>query len=93
MFNFNKSFGTEVIYKKDMKNFLRKLSKGYDILITTRIDYDDVIYYDAVNDARKEIDINRPIFLHGYNKGASENKFFCRLEIMIFIQILIIKVL
>ena len=31
---------------------------------------DDCIYYDAVNDVRKLIDINKPIFLHGYRKGV-----------------------
>ena len=58
-----------IIYEKDLKNYVRDSSKGYDILITTRIDYDDRIYYNAVNDARKQIDINKPVFLHGYNKG------------------------
>ena len=80
LFNFNNSFETEVIYEKDMKNYLRNKTVGYDILITTRIDYDDAIYYDAVNDVRKEIDINKPIFLHGYNKGVyyfeSEDKYY-----------------
>ena len=41
-----------------------------DVLITTRIDYDDRIYYDAVNDIRKTININKPILLHGYNRGV-----------------------
>ncbi len=80
LFNFNNSFQTEVIYKKDMKNYMRNITLGYDILITTRIDYDDAIYYDAVNDVRKEIDINKPILLHGYNKGVyyfeSEDKYY-----------------
>jgi len=39
-------------------------------LITSRIDYDDSIYYDAVNDVRKIININRPILVHGYNRGV-----------------------
>ena len=68
-FNFHNSFKTEVIYESDMKNYLRQLSKGYDVLITTRIDYDDVIFYDAVNDVRKEIDINKPVLVYGYAKG------------------------
>ena len=80
LFNFNNSFLTEVIYEKDMKNYLRNITIGHDILITTRIDYDDAIYYDAVNDVRKEIDINKPILLHGYNKGVyyfeSEDKYY-----------------
>ena len=69
LLNFNKKFKSNYIYEKDLKNYVRDSSKGYDILITTRIDYDDRIYYNAVNDARKQIDINKPVFLHGYNKG------------------------
>ena len=78
--NFNNSFQWHFIYSKDIKNFLRNITKGFDILITTRIDYDDRIYYDAVNDVRKEINIKRPIFLYGYNKGVYyfelDNKYY-----------------
>ena len=54
---------------KDLKNYVNKLSNGFDILITTRIDFDDIIYYDAVNDVRKAINLEKPILLHGYNRG------------------------
>ena len=66
----NNSFETIFIYKKKLKNYIRNKVKGYDILITTRIDYDDRIYYDAVNDVRKVININKPILLYGYNRGV-----------------------
>ena len=69
LLNFNNSFQWYIIYIKDIKNFLRNITKGFDILITTRIDYDDRIYYDAVNDVRKEVNSQRPIFFHGYNRG------------------------
>ena len=42
-----------ILCQKDFKNYVRNKSKGYDVLITTGIDYDDIIYYDAVNDVRK----------------------------------------
>ena len=78
--NFNNSFQWHIIYKKDIKNFLRNITKGFDILITTRIDYDDLIYYDAINDVRKVININKPILLHGYNRGVYyfelDNKYY-----------------
>ena len=80
LLNFNNSFPWYIIYNYDIKNFLRNITKGFDFLITTRIDYDDRIYYDAVNDVRKEININRPIFLHGYNRGVyffeTDNKYY-----------------
>ena len=48
-------FEYEMLCQKDFKNYVRNKSKGHDVLITTRIDYDDIIYYDAVNDVRKII--------------------------------------
>ena len=65
----NNSFQSEVIYEKEIKNYVKKISSGFDVLITTRIDYDDRIYYDSVNDVRKAVNINRPMILYGYNRG------------------------
>ena len=80
LLNFNNSFQWYIKYIKDIKNFLRNITKGFDILITTIIDYNGRIYYDAVNDVRKEININKPILFHGYNKGLyffeSDNKYY-----------------
>lgn len=80
LLNLNLSFKFEVIYDKDIKNFIRNMTKGYDVLITTRIDYDDIIYYDAVNDVRKAININKPMLVYGYNRGSfyfeSNRKFY-----------------
>lgn len=77
---FNCTFEYRIIYIKDLKNNLNKLSNGFNILITTRIDYDDIIYYDAVNDVRKAINLKKPILLHGYNRGLyyfeSNEKFY-----------------
>ena len=77
---FNNSFELKIIYQKDIKNYIRKINKGFDVLITTRIDYDDRIYYDAVNDVRKAININKPMILYGYNHGLYfyefENKYY-----------------
>lgn len=70
LINFNYSFQYNIIYEKNIKNYIRNISKGFNFLITTRIDNDDSIYYDAVNDVRKAININNPVTLHGYNSGA-----------------------
>ena len=74
------SFNIKIINQKEIKNYIRNITKGFDVLITTRIDYDDIIYYDAVNDARKLININKPMVLHGYNRGfvyyELEGKFY-----------------
>ena len=80
LLNFNNSFKWYIIYKKDIKNILKNITKDFDILITARIDYDDRIYYDAVNDVRKEININKPMLFHGYFRGVYffelDNKYY-----------------
>ena len=69
IFNFMNSFEYDIVNQKNLKNYIRDKSNNSDILITTRIDYDDIIYYDAVNDIRKTINMNKPIIIHGYNQG------------------------
>ena len=80
LLNFNYSFEYKIIYFKYLKGFLRNITKGSDILITTNIDYDDIIYYDAVNDVRKSININKPMILYGYHRGfyyvEKDNKYY-----------------
>ena len=80
LINFNLSFEYKIIFQKSLKQFVKNITKNCDILITTRIDYDDMIYYDAVNDARKAINYNKPMILYGYNRGVyyfeKENKYY-----------------
>ena len=71
MLNFKNLFEKKIIFEKDIKHYIKNISKGYDILITSRIDYDDRIYYDAINDVRKAINIHKPMVLYGYNRGVS----------------------
>ena len=76
----NNLFESKIVYQKDLRSYIKNKSKGYDVLITSRIDYDDRIYYDAVNDVRKIIDLKKPMMLYGYDKGAhyyeTENKYY-----------------
>lgn len=80
LINLNNTFETQIIEQKYIKNYIRNITKSNDILITTRIDYDDRIYYDAVNDVRKSININKPMIVYGYNSGVhfyeNENKYY-----------------
>ena len=80
LLKFNNNFDMKIIYLKDIKNYIRYISKDIDILITTRIDYDDRIYYDAVNDVRKAVNINHPMIIYGYNRGMyyfeEDDKYF-----------------
>ena len=70
LMDFALDFEKEIIYERDIKEYIKNKTYGCDVLITSRIDYDDRIYYDAVNDVRKYININKPMFLHGYNRGV-----------------------
>ena len=70
LLKFNCSFRYKIIYENEIEIFIKNITKSSDVLITTRIDYDDIIYYDAVNDIRKAININKPMLLFGYNRGA-----------------------
>lgn len=69
LLNFNLSFESRIILVKDQKKFMRNITKDSYVFITTRIDYDDQIYYDAVNDIRKAINFYKPMLLLGYNRG------------------------
>ena len=69
LLNLDFSFEIKVLYQKELKDYIRNKTKSSDIFISTRIDYDDRIYYDAVNDVRKAININKPMTLYGYNRG------------------------
>ena len=80
LLNIKTSFQKMVIHRNYIKKYIKKASKNFDVLITTGIDYDDRIYYDAVNDVRKTININKPILLHGYHSGfhfyEDNNKYY-----------------
>ena len=41
LLNLNNSFESKVMYLKEFKKYLKNITKGFDVLITTRIDYDD----------------------------------------------------
>jgi hypothetical protein len=69
LLNLSLPFKSVIIYNKDHKKFIKNITKRADILITTRIDYDDRIYWDAVNDVRKAVNKSKPVFLYGYDKG------------------------
>ena len=71
LLNFNHSFEMDIVYNKSIQSYVRKITKGYDVLITSRIDYDDRVYYDAINDARKAINLKKPMFLYGYHRGVN----------------------
>ena len=69
LINLNSLFEVKIMFYKDLNKQVKNITKGFDILITTRIDYNDIIYYDAVNNVRKAINMNKPMILYGFNRG------------------------
>ena len=64
-----------------LKSLLYKeYNKRIWFLITSRIIYDDRIYYNIINDVRKAINTNKYMILYGYNSGVHyyefDNKYY-----------------
>lgn len=61
-----------ILRLKSLDYFLNKIKSSTDILITSRLDYDDNIHKDVVNDIQKYT-INNPhkITIYGLNNGAT----------------------
>ena len=57
LLNFKRGFKSIIIYNKEKEQFIMNITKNADVLIIIRIDYDDRIYYNEVNDVRKQVNI------------------------------------
>ena len=75
--DFNSSFKYKIIYKSELKNFLKNISKAYDVLITTRMDYDDRIYYVLYFESSKK-------YYEFYNKKGNDGALGLFLSLIIF---------
>jgi len=53
---------------KDINFFLKENSKNHTYLITTRIDHDDLIYFNAVQEIQSKCNENIPFYYNGYDK-------------------------
>ena len=69
LIDFNTTFDYKIVYYKDINKFVNESTKNIDIFISSNMDYDDRIFYDAVNDVRKRINMAYPIFFFGYTSG------------------------
>jgi len=65
------SIKINILRKNETDNFIDNNAKEIDFLITTRIDHDDLIYYNAVNDVQKKCNYNIPLYYNGYIKGIT----------------------
>lgn len=69
LIDFNTTFDYKLVYYKDINKLINESTKNIDIFISSGMDYDDRIFYDAVNDVRKRINLTYPIFFFGYHNG------------------------
>lgn len=58
----------KILKNKEMKSYIYNNSKNFDYLITTRIDHDDLIYKDAVEEIQNKCNKNIPLYYNGYDK-------------------------
>ena len=58
----------KVLKLKEIKSYININSKNFDFLITTRIDHDDLIYKDAVEEIQNKCNKNIPLYYNGYDK-------------------------
>ena len=64
----NSKIKLHIIRFNDLRKFMLDNIYGYDYLITTRMDHDDLIYYDAVKEIQSKCNNNIPFYYNGYDK-------------------------
>lgn len=64
-------FKCHVVKKSDLAGFVKSESSGYDRLITTRMDYDDLVYSGAAQEIQGLAERSKEVvFTYGYNNGT-----------------------
>ena len=58
----------KILKLKELQSYINNNSKNINYLITTRIDHDDLIYKDAVEEIQNKCNKNIPLYYNGYNK-------------------------
>ena len=65
------NFKKIIMTSEQLKDFIKNEYTKCDFLITSRIDDDDMIYYNAIDDIQKSINDNTIINVYGYKKGCT----------------------
>jgi hypothetical protein len=71
LYNIPTKFDKIIIKKNELSNIIKPLYDECDFLITSRIDDDDMIYFNAVDDVQKIINENTTIKIYGYQNGCT----------------------
>lgn len=58
-------------WNNELLNLLKESWNNYDFVITSRMDFDDFIFKDAVADTQSKVDDCDSILAYGYNRGYS----------------------
>lgn len=64
-------FNITVLRKNEIENYTKSFYESYDFIITSRIDYDDHIHKNVVEETQKKIDPNYTLILYGLKNGVS----------------------
>lgn len=64
----NSTIKINVIRFNELRKFILNNIKGFDYLITTRMDHDDIIYNDAVEEIQNKCNKNIPFYYNGYDR-------------------------
>lgn len=57
-----------IIRFSELRNFILNNIKGYDYLITSRMDHDDMVYSNAVGEIQSKCNENVPFYYNGYDR-------------------------
>jgi len=68
LYEINSSIKLHIIRFNELRNFILSNIKKFDYLITSRMDHDDLIYNDAVNEIQLKCNENIPFYYNGYDK-------------------------
>lgn len=71
LYNIQSNLKINIIRLNDINNFIKENSNDCDFFITTRIDHDDLIYNNAVEEIQSKCDIKIPFYFEGYVNGIT----------------------
>lgn len=64
-----KDYEITLIHWGDQAEYFKTFYNDYDYIVETRIDFDDFVFKDAIQDTYKQIDENTKIKMYGYCSG------------------------
>lgn len=75
LYSLGTDFETVILKNSEYSKYINDVYNKHDYVITTRIDYDDMIYFGAADDIQKFLmnNLDKSICAYGYRNGATYN--------------------